>query len=644
MQQTLIEKLVASHLVEGVIAPGEGVSIRVDQTLTQDTTGTMAFLQFEAMGVPRVKTELSVSYLDHKTIQGGFEDMDDHLYLQTTAAKYGVLYSRPGNGICHQVHLERFGKPGKTLIGSDSHTPTAGGIGMLAFGAGGMDVALAMAGEPFSFKMPEVVKVVLTGKLRPWVSAKDVILEMLRRYTVKGGVNKAFEFAGPGVASLTIPERSTITNMATELGATTSIFPSDEVTKAFLTAQQRAEDFTELHADEDAVYADTIEIDLSTLGVLVAKPHMPDKVVNIEELSDIHPRQVAICSCTNSSYTDLVEVAQIMKGHHVHPDVEMSIAPGSRQVLEMLARDGHLADLISSGVRILECGCGPCGGGGQAPNSRGISMRSNNRNFIGRSGTLDAQIYLASASTCAATAIAGHFTDAREYADKINAPMPDEYIADDSMVIFPPEDGSEVEVLRGPNIKPIPDFEPLDDHIDTTVTIKVKNNISTDHIMPNSLEAVKLRSNLPAISKFVFGRTDKEFAQRTIDRGNGIIVAGENYGQGSSREHAAMGPRYLNIKAVIAKSFARIHMQNLANFGVLPLVFDDPEDYNSIDRDDELEICNVVESARNNDFTVNNLTKGTSFKAKHQLTPHQVEVLIDGGLLQFIKKQHSTEE
>ena len=640
---TLVEKLIKSHYVSGSMVPGEGVAIHIDQTLTQDATGTMAYLEFEAMGLPRVKTELSVSYLDHSTLQTSFENMDDHLFLKSTAAKYGVLYSRPGNGICHQVHLERFGKPGKSLVGSDSHTPTAGGIGMLAFGAGGMDVAMAMAGEPFEFKMPSVVKVELLGELRPWVSAKDIILEMLRRLTVRGGVNKAFEFTGPGVSSLMIPARSTITNMATELGAATSVFPSDEITYAFLKAQHREEDFTELKADEGAQYSEEIVIDLSSLEPLVAKPHMPDQVVTVASLKGKPLQQVFVGSCTNASYTDLAKVARILEGKVVDPNVEMCLAPGSRQVYEMLARDGYLANLIASGVRILECACGPCGGSGQAPNSAGVTLRTSNRNFLGRSGTEDAQVFLASAETCAASALAGSFTDASEYAQAIaDVRMPEEFLIDDRMILLPPKDGSSVEVLRGPNIKPLPRFELLDDKIRTSVVIKVDDNITTDHIIPNLNKIVKLRSNIPAISQFILSRVDENFAKRINERGSGIIIAGQNYGQGSSREHAALGPKFLGVKAIIAKSFARIHMQNLVNFGVLPLVFANEADYDSIDQDDVLEIEDVIASTRKRSYSLKNVTKGLTYEIKHQMTDPQIDIILAGGLLNYVKNKNKS--
>ena len=640
MGKTLIEKLIASHLVAGEMIPGKDVGLKIDHTLTQDATGTMAYIQFEALGVPRVRTELSVSYLDHQLGQVSFENADDHRFLQSIAAKYGLVYSRPGNGICHQVHLERFGVPGKTLIGSDSHTPTAGGIGMLAFGAGGMDVALTMAGTPFNIKMPQIVNVELTGTLRPWVSGKDVILEMLRRLTVRGGVNKAFEYTGPGLACLSVPARSAIANMGTELGATTSVFVSDEVTHNFLKAQHREKDWTPLYPDEDAVYADKITIDLSNLEPMIAQPHMPDRVVPVSELEGHPLDQVFIGSCTNSSYFDLVKVARIMKGKVVAPNVEMALSPGSKQVFEMAARSGVLADLIASGVRILEVGCTACGGGGFAPNSTGISMRSSCRNFIGRSGTRDAQVYLASSETCAASALAGFFTTAEPYSELLKTVQDaDEFIINDNMFVVPPEDGSNVEILRGPNIKALPSFKELDETIRSMVVSKLGNDITTDDIIPATAEIVKYRSNIGKISEYVLTRRDPEFYKKITARGNGIIIAGENYGQGSSREHAALAPKYLGVKAIISKSFARIHVQNLANFGILPLNFVNFEDYEKIDPDDELEIANTHESLHKGRFIVRNLTKGLEFEAVHPLTAKQQEIVIAGGLLRYTKER-----
>ena len=638
--KTLIEKLIASHLVTGEMIPGKDVGLRIDHTLTQDSTGTMAYIQFEALGVPRVKTELSVSYLDHQLGQISFENMDDHRYLQSIAAKYGLVYSRPGNGICHQVHLERFGVPGKSLIGSDSHTPTAGGIGMLAFGAGGMDVALTMAGSPFNIKMPKVVNVELLGTLRPWVSGKDVILEMLRRLTVRGGVNKAFEYTGPGLKCLSVPARSAIANMGTELGATTSIFVSDEVTRDFLKAQHREQDWTPLYPDEDAEYAEKITIDLSTLEPMIAQPHMPDRVVPVRELEGHVLDQVFIGSCTNSSYFDLVKIARIMKGKVVAPNIEMGVSPGSKQVFEMAARSGVLADLIASGVRILEVGCTACGGGGFAPNSAGVSMRSSCRNFIGRSGTKDAQVYLASSETCAASALAGHFTTAEEYADILKEVQDaDDFLINDNMFIRPPEDGTDVQILRGPNIQPLPNFTAMDNQIVQEVMIKLGNDITTDDIIPATTEIVKYRSNIGKISQYVLVRRDPTFAARTLEHQGGIIVAGENYGQGSSREHAALAPKYLGVKAILTKSFARIHVQNLCNFGILPLNFINFADYDTIEQGDVLEIDDTVESVRKNHFTIKNVTKGLCYEAVHPLTEKQQEIVIAGGLLRYTKER-----
>jgi len=641
MGMNLIQKIIKQHLVSGEMIAGEGIALKIDQTLTQDATGTMAYLEFEAMGIPKVKTELSISYVDHSMMQASFENADDQLFLKTVAAKYGLAYSKPGNGICHQVHLERFGAPGKTLVGSDSHTPTGGGIGMLAIGAGGLDVACCMAGLPFQIKMPKVVNVVLEGKLRPWVSAKDIILEMLRRLSVKGGVNKAFEYTGPGAATLTIPERSTITNMGTELGATTSIFASDEVTRQFLKAQGREESYTPLCADPDAEYDETIVIDLSALEPLIACPNQPDQVVTVKSLKGMPVPQICICSCTNTSYLDLVKVAKILKGRMVHPDTQMSVSPGSRQVLEMLARDGYLADIVASGVRILECSCGPCGGSGMAPSTGSVTIRTSNRNFMGRSGTKDAKVFLAGCETCAATAIKGCLTDASAYADVLHVEPPEQFYIDDRMILLPPANSSNVEVIKGPNIKGLPEFNELEDRIEKTVTIKVGDNISTDHIIPAQSNIVKLRSNLPAISMYLFSRMDSDFSARTIKRGGGIIVGGENYGQGSSREHAALAPKYLNIKAVLVKSFARIHMQNLVNFGILPIVFDNPADYDQIEQDDILIIENIKDSVIKNHVVVRNATKNIDIVTHHVMSPHHVELVLEGGLLRYIQNHQN---
>ncbi|MBO4394235.1 MAG: aconitate hydratase [Spirochaetales bacterium] len=633
----IIQKLISKHLVEGEMIPGQEIGIRIDQTLTQDATGTMAYLEFEAMNIPHVKTELSVSYVDHNTIQIGFENADDHRFLKTVAAKHGIKYSRPGNGICHQVHLERFGIPGKSLLGSDSHTPTCGGLGMLAIGAGGLDIAMAMAGRPFRLAMPKVVKVRLTGELRKWVCAKDIILELLRRLSVKGGVGKAFEYSGPGVMSLTVPQRATITNMGAELGATTSVFPSDEQTRLFLKAQGREKDFCQLSADPDAEYDEVIEIDLSKLEPEIAQPHQPDRVVEVKDLKGMKIDQVFIGSCTNSSYVDMVRVAKILKGHLVHPDVSLSIAPGSRQVFEMLAAEGYLKDMIAAGARILECACGPCAGSGQAPSTGAKSLRTTNRNFLGRCGTLDSEVYLTGAETCAASAIAGFLTDAKEYADVLDIEMPRNFSVDDRMIIDPPEDGSDVVVLKGPNIKSLPEFKELEDSFSAPVVIKTGDNISTDHIIPAGAKVIPLRSNVPEISKYLFSRVDTTFYERLKEAGKGIIVGGENYGQGSSREHAALAPKYMGVKAVLVLSFARIHMQNLVNFGVLPLLFDSRDDYEKLDQNDVLRFEDAREGVKNGKMTVVDETKGFSFGVHLVLSERQKATILMGGLLNSVE-------
>ncbi|NLM53227.1 MAG: aconitate hydratase [Firmicutes bacterium] len=641
MGQNLTRKIIAEHLVSGEMIPGSEIAIRIDQTLTQDATGTMAYLQFEAMGVPRVKTELSVSYVDHNTLQTGFENADDHRFLQTVAAKHGIYFSRPGNGICHQVHLERFGVPGKTLLGSDSHTPTAGGLGMLAIGAGGLDVAVAMGGGPFYLTMPKVVQVKLLGKLPPWVSAKDVILEVLRRLTVKGGVGKILEYTGEGVKSLTVPERATITNMGAELGATTSIFPSDEITKAFLAAQDRLHHWVELQPDEDAEYDEELVINLSELEPLVACPHSPDNVKPIRELAGLKVNQVCIGSCTNSSYADLAQVAKILRGKKVHNDVSLVISPGSRQVFEMLARDGILADLIASGARILESACGPCIGMGQAPASGAVSVRTFNRNFKGRSGTADAQVYLTGPEAAAAAALRGELVDPRELGEYTKIELPEKYIIDDGMVIPPADNPEEVEVIRGPNIKPLPVNEELPDALELKVLLQVEDNITTDHIMPAGAKILPLRSNIPAISEYVFSGIDPTFAERAKAAKSGVVVGGHNYGQGSSREHAALAPMYLGLKAVIAKSFARIHHANLVNFGILPLTFVNEADYDQISQDDVLVIRNLHQQLQQETIEVENVTKGVTFAVRHGLTPRQVSIITAGGLLNYTKKQNA---
>ena len=569
---TLGQKLIKTHLVSGDMTPGSEVGIRIDQTLTQDATGTMAYLEFEAMGVERVRTELSVAYIDHNTLQTGFENADDHRFIQTVCKKHGIRFSRPGNGICHQVHLERFGIPGKTLIGSDSHTPTGGGIGMLAIGAGGLDVAVAMGGGTYYITMPKMVRVNLTGKLSPWVAAKDIILEVLRIMSVKGGVGKIIEYGGEGVKTLSVPERATITNMGAELGATTSVFPSDEVTRSFLKAQGREQDWIELLPDADAQYDEVIEIDLSSLAPMAAMPHSPDNVKSVTEIGPIKVDQVSIGSCTNSSLLDMLKVAAILKGKTVHPDVSLSIAPGSKQVLNMLAQNGALADMIAAGARILESACGPCIGMGQSPNSKGVSLRTFNRNFEGRSGTADGQIYLVSPETAAVSALTGVFTDPRTLGAEVEIPQPEHFLINDNMVVAPAseEEAASVEVLRGPNIKEFPATKALEDTIQAKALLKVGDNISTDHIMPAGAKILPYRSNIPYLSNFCFTVCDKEFPERCRQEGKGIVIGGSNYGQGSSREHAALVPLYLGVKAVIVTSFARIHCANQANAGILP--------------------------------------------------------------------------
>lgn len=638
MGDNLVRKILRNHLVAGDLIPGQEIAIKIDQTLTQDATGTMAYLQFEAMGVPRVKTKLSVSYVDHNTLQTGFENADDHCFLQSIAAKYGIYFSRPGNGICHQVHLERFGVPGETLLGSDSHTPTAGGLGMLAIGAGGLDVAVAMAGGPFYLTMPKVVKIHLTGQLQPWVSAKDVILEVLRRLSVKGGVGKILEYGGPGVATLSVPERATITNMGAELGATTSIFPSDEVTRAFLRAQGREKDWVELLPDADAEYDEVIELNLSELEPLVAQPHSPDAVAKVREVGPIKVDQVIIGSCTNSSYADLMRVAGILKGKIVHPNVSLAIAPGSRQVFQMLAENGALADLIAAGARILESACGPCIGMGQAPGSGAVSVRTFNRNFKGRSGTADAKVYLASPEVAAATALTGVLTDPRTLGEPIQVTMPEKFIIDDRMILPPSEEPEKVEIVRGPNIKPLPINKPLPEELTGEILIKVGDNITTDHIMPAGAKVLPLRSNIPALAQHVFAPVDDQFASRAQAKGGGFILGGHNYGQGSSREHAALAPMYLGVKAVLAKSFARIHRANLINFGILPLTFVNEADYETIEQGDVLKIPHIRQQLTSgNVITVLNETKGTTFKMEHNLSERFIKIILAGGLLNYTK-------
>ena len=644
MGDTIAQKLIRSHLVSGDMSvPGSEIGLKIDQTLTQDATGTMAYLEFEAMGVPRVKTERSVAYIDHNTLQTGFENADDHRYIQSVCKKHGLYFSRPGNGICHQVHLERFGIPGKTLIGSDSHTPTGGGIGMLAFGAGGLDVAVAMGGGTYYISMPKMVRVNLTGRLRPWVAAKDVILEVLRLLSVKGGVGKIIEYGGEGVKTLSVPERATITNMGAELGASTSVFPSDDVTRAFMKAQGREQDWMELSADADAVYDEVVDIDLSSLRPLAACPHSPDNVKAVEDLGPLPVNQCCIGSCTNSSLMDMLKVAAILKGKTVHPDVSLSIAPGSKQVYNMLAENGALVDLIAAGARILECACGPCIGMGQSPNSGGISLRTFNRNFEGRSGTADAQVYLVSPEVAAASALTGVLTDPRTLGEAPVVTLPERFLINDNMIV-PPADEADmdaVEIVRGPNIKPFPKTAPLPETVEAPVLLKVGDNITTDHIMPAGAKILPLRSNIPAISEHCFVRCDEEFPARCKKQGKGIIIGGSNYGQGSSREHAALAPLYLGIKAVIVKSFARIHVANLINAGILPLTFKNEADYDRISLMDDIVLPDVracLEQGK--DVTLENRTTGESFPLNAAFSRRQVEMLLAGGLLDYTRNQN----
>ena len=624
--------------------PGQEIGLKIDQTLTQDATGTMAYLEFEAMGVDRVKTERSVAYIDHNTLQTGFENADDHRYIQTVTKKHGIYFSRPGNGICHQVHLERFGIPGKTLIGSDSHTPTGGGIGMLAMGAGGMDVAVAMGGGTYYIPMPTMTRINLTGYLKPWVSAKDVILEVLRRMTVKGGVGKIIEYGGEGVKTLSVPERATITNMGAELGATTSIFPSDEITLAFLKAQDRADDWTEILPDPDAQYDEVIDIDLCALEPMAACPHMPDKVKTTEEIGKIKVDQVAIGSCTNSSFVDMMKVAKILKGKTVCPTVSLCIAPGSKQVLNMLAMNGALGDMIGAGARILESACGPCIGMGQSPNSGGISLRTFNRNFEGRSGTKDAGIYLVSPEVAAASALTGYLTDPRDLGEAPTVEMPEHFTINDNMIEPPasPEEAASIEVLRGPNIKPFPKTEPLPESITAKAVLKVGDNITTDHIMPAGAKILPYRSNIPHLSQFCFGVCDESFPERIKAEGKGIIIGGANYGQGSSREHAALVPLYLGVKAVITKSFARIHVANLVNAGILPFTFANEADYDRIDQMDQLELADIRTAMEHNTPVVlKNLTKNEEYPLDaSRLSARQRAMLLCGGLLDYTRESN----
>jgi len=644
MGLTLAQKLIKSHLVEGEMIAGEEIGLRIDQTLTQDATGTMAYLEFEAMGVDRVKTEKSVAYIDHNTLQTGFENADDHRYIQTVTKKHGIYFSRPGNGICHQVHLERFGIPGKTLIGSDSHTPTGGGICMLAMGAGGLDVAVAMGGGTYYIPMPKMTRINLHGYLKPWVSAKDIILEVLRIMSVKGGVGKIIEYGGDGVKTLSVPERATITNMGAELGATTSIFPSDEITLAFLKAQGREKDWTEILPDADAEYDEVIDIDLCSLVPMAACPHMPDQVKTTDEIGKIKVDQVAIGSCTNSSFVDMMKVAEILKGKTIAPTVSLCIAPGSKQVLNMLALNGALSDMINAGARILESACGPCIGMGQSPNSQGVSLRTFNRNFEGRSGTKDAGIYLVSPEVAAASALTGYLTDPRELGEAPSVTMPEEFIVNDNMIEAPAAEAEamDVEVLRGPNIKPFPKTEALPEELTAKVMLKVGDNITTDHIMPAGAKILPYRSNIPHLSQYCFAVCDEEFPERIKSEGKGFIVGGANYGQGSSREHAALVPLYLGVKAVITKSFARIHVANLVNAGILPFTFKKEEDYDKISQMDELSLPSIRDCIKNNKTVVlKNITKGEEYELdSSHLSSRQREMLLCGGLLDYTREMN----
>ena len=635
MGMTIAQKIIQSHLFSGDMTPGSEIGLKIDQTLTQDATGTMAYLEFEAMGIDRVRTERSVAYIDHNTLQCGFENADDHRFIQSAAEKFGVWFSRPGNGICHQVHLERFGKPGKTLIGSDSHTPTCGGLGMLAMGAGGLDVAVAMGGGAYYITMPKMYKVELTGSLQPYVTAKDVSLEILRRLSVKGGVGAIIEWGGPGVKTLSVPQRATITNMGTELGATTSIFPSDEITKAFLEAQGRGEDYIPLESDPDAVYDQVIEIDLSKVVPLAACPHSPDNVKPVSELSDIKVDQVCVGSCTNSSLADLMMTAAMLKGKTVAPSVSMSVSPGSRQVLRMLSDMGVLSDILLSGARLLECACGPCIGMGFSPNSSGVSLRTFNRNFLGRSGTADGQVYLVSPETAVASALTGHITDPRTLGEAPQITLPAHYTVDDSAVLAPApaEKAADVAIVRGPNIKEFPESHPIGDVIAAPLMLKVGDNITTDHIMPAGAKILPYRSNIPHLSQYCFGVCDETFPARAKAAGQSIVVGGSNYGQGSSREHAALVPLYLGVRAVIAKSFARIHAANLINAGILPLTFADPADYDRLEQGEALEITGIDDGLKNGTFTLKAGDK--TIVLTGSFTQRQADILKTGGLLNY---------
>jgi len=641
MGLTIAQKIIKKHMISGSLEVGDEVALRIDQTLTQDATGTMAYLEFETMGIPRVKTELSVAYIDHNTLQSGFENADDHRFIQSMAKKYGLRFSRPGNGICHQVHLERFGKPGKTLIGSDSHTPTGGGIGMLAMGAGGLDVAVAMGGGAYYITMPKMYKVNLTGSLRPFVTAKDVSLEILRLLTVKGGVGAIIEWGGPGIMSLSVPERATITNMGTELGATTSIFPADEVTRAFMEAEGRGADFTPLASDDDAVYDKVIDIDLSTLTPKIACPHSPDAVVDVAEIAGTKVDQVCIGSCTNSSLYDMLKVAALLKGKTIKPSVSLSISPGSKQVLAMLSDCGALSDILASGARLLECACGPCIGMGFSPNSGGVSLRTFNRNFEGRSGTADGKVYLVSPETAVAAAVFGEIRDPQELGTMPSIIMPDTFKIDDSAIIQPAsvEKAEKVEIIRGPNIKEFPAGEPLKDELSAPLTLKVGDNITTDHIMPAGAKILPYRSNIPHLSQYCFAVCDETFPERARAAGISIVVGGENYGQGSSREHAALVPLYLGVRAVVVKSFARIHVANLINAGIMPLTFVNAEDYDKVGQNDKLQLKNIMAGLDSGTITLYDETNGESIEVRSKYTERQKKILLAGGLLKYVAEE-----
>ncbi len=644
MPFTVAQKIIREHLKKGKMIQGEEITIGIDQTLTQDATGTMTYLELEALGIDKIKTKRSVAYIDHNTLQSGPENADDHLYIQTVAKKYGVYFSRPGNGICHQVHLERFAIPGETLLGSDSHTPTAGGMGMLAIGAGGIDVAVAMAQGEYHFIMPKIVKVNLIGELNPWVSAKDIILELLRRISVKGGVGKIFEYNGGGIKNLSVPQRATITNMGAELGALTSIFPSDERTYEFLRAQKRRKDYTEIQADDGAIYDEEIEINLSQLEPLVACPHSPDKVIPVSSLKGLKVGQVVIGSCTNSSYSDLMKVARILQDKTIAEYVSLAIAPGSKQVLSMLARNGALATLIESGARILECACGPCIGMGQSPSTNGVSLRTFNRNFEGRSGTFSAKVYLVSPEVAAVSAINGYLSDPRDLGEPPLVKESELFLVDDNLIIPPANNPEEIEIIKGPNIKPFPLSKPLNSKIQGKVLIKLGDNITTDHIMPSNAKLLPYRSNIPYLSNYCLTPCDKDFPEKAKKNRGGFIIGGINYGQGSSREHAALVPLYLGVKAVLAKSFSRIHYSNLINNGIIPLVFENPEDYDDINEMDDLLIEDTISQVKGRIIKIRNITKGKEYRMILDITSRQREMLLQGGILNLIRLKENTKE